>query len=438
MGPQALSSKRETSPDSQPGSAGEAHRSWPSEATLQRTRSGRGKKIWIIGGLAVALVGGGLYAGTKMLKLKAKGEAASIAAAVDKKGGKTSNNLTVTTQKPLEANVVRTLLVTGSLAAWDELPIGTQTSGLAIKDVLVEEGDRVQAGQLLVRFDDSLLRADLLSREAALRETQALAAEAEANIRRAEELARTGAISNRDLDSRRSAALTTKARVGVAEAAREQAAARLRQTELRSPVNGTIARRNARIGAVMSAGGMELFRIIRDDRVELAAEVPEIDLRSIETGQKAILSAVSVKDGKPYEGRVRLVSPVIDTRTRIGSVRIEVPSTPDLKPGMFVSALVETKTFKALTVPEAAIIYRDARAIVIVVEPTPNEKGYHQVHERIVTPGTRQGDRIAILSGLSADEQVVLSGAGYLKESDQVKINNEPVGGAVRPLPSVP
>ena len=199
---------------------------------------------WILlGAVVLAVAGTGAY-----LALKSKPAAEGKPAVAEGKDKDSSSTLTVTTLKVTASVVPSQLLVTGSLASWDELPIGTQTSGLAITEVFVDEGDKVKAGQLLARFDDKVLRADLLSREASLREAQALATEAEANIRRAEELARTGAISTRDLDARRSAALTTKARVGVAEAARVQAAARLAQTEVRSPTNGTVAKRNARLG----------------------------------------------------------------------------------------------------------------------------------------------------------------------------------------------
>lgn len=379
---------------------------------------------WIIlGTIVLAAAGIGTY-----LLLKPDGKPVAGAGAVD-----TSSILTVTTVAAQPSDIPRQLLVTGSLAAWDELPIGTQTSGLAITQVLAEEGDQVKAGQLLARFDDAVLRADLMSREASLREAQALATEADANIRRAEELARTGAISTRDLDARRSAALTTKARVGVAEAARAQAAARLAQTEVRSPADGTVSRRNARLGAVMSAGGTELFRIIRDDRVELLAEVPEIDLRQLAVGQTVELSALD-GNGKPFTGRVRIISPVVDVKTRIGTVKIEVPHDPGLRPGMFLTARVRTGMQNAPVVPEEAIVYRDAKSWAIVMDPAVDDKGHHLVTAREVQTGPRADGRVSILSGVRGGEQVVLTGAGYLKTGDKVIVTDQP-SDTVNPLP---
>jgi HlyD family secretion protein len=392
---------------------------------------GRSKLKWILlGTVLVALAGAGAYVAFKP-KQTADGKPA---AAADKGDKDSSSILTVTTVKATASDVPRQLLVTGSLASWDELPIGTQTSGLAIVEVLVDEGDKVKAGQLLARFDDKVLRADLLSREASLREVQALAAEAEANIRRAEELARTGAISTRDLDARRSTALTTKARVGVAEAAKVQATARLAQTEVRAPTDGTIAKRNARLGAVMSAGGTELFRIIRDDRVELLAEVPEIDLRQLAVGQTAELSALDI-NGKPFIGTVRIISPIVDTKTRIGTVKIDVPHDQYLRPGMFLTARVRTGTQSAPVLPEEAVVYRDAKSWAVVVDPTKDDKGHQTVTAREVQTGPRDGNRLAILSGLKAGEDVVVTGAGYLKSGDKVIVTQAP-SDKINPLPA--
>lgn len=348
--------------------------------------------------------------------------------------GSTSNILTVTSVTATPENVARNLMVTGSLAAWDELPIGTQVSGLAIVQVLVDEGDKVKAGQVLARFDDSVLKAELASREASLREAEAIATEAEANIRRAEELSRTGAISGRDLDARRSTAATAKARVGVAIAARDQAAVRLAQTEIRSPTDGTVAKRNARLGAVMSAGGTELFTIIRDDRVELVAEVPEVDLPSLAPGQEVVLNATDA-DGNPFVGTVRLVSPVVDVRSRIGQVKIALPASPQLRPGMFVSGIARVGTVSAPVVPEAAIVYRDAKSLLVVADKAADENGHHVVHVREIRTGSRANGKVAILSGVTAGESVVLTGAPYLREGEKVTISDGVVGGDVRPLP---
>jgi len=334
----------------------------------------------------------------------------------------------VTTAPVVTADMPRVLMVTGSLAAWDELPIGTSTSGLAIVEVLADEGDRVQAGQLLARFDDSVLRADLLQKEASLKEAEAVAAEAQANVRRAEELAKTSTVSQRELESRRATAATAQARVGVAQANREQAQARLRQTEVRAPAAGTIAKRNARLGAVMSAGGTELFRLIRDDRVELVAEVPERDLAALRVGQPVTLAEDGTR-GTAHTGTVRLIAPTVDPRTRMGVVKVDVTGAADLRPGMFVVGTIELGRVAAPAVPETAVVYKDAKPLLFVRDAADT------VHMRMVETGVRADGRVAILRGVETGEEVVVAGAGYLKDGDTVTVApSDQV--AVKPLPT--
>ncbi|WP_114392404.1 efflux RND transporter periplasmic adaptor subunit [Oleisolibacter albus] len=373
--------------------------------------------IWLLGGVAVVAV---VAVGYKVMGPKPPPVAAPASQAAA---------LTVTAA-PVEQGVVRrTLLVTGSLAAWDELPIGTQTSGLAIVEVLVDEGDAVKAGQLLARFDDSELKADLAAKEASLREAQATAEEALTNTRRAEELSKTGAISVRELDSRRATAATAQARVGVAEAARMQAQVRVKQTEVRAPTDGTITRRNARLGAVMSAGGTELFRLIREDRVELVADVPEMDLRDLVVGQPVSLSVDGSSEAAV--GTIRLISPVVDPKTRLGTIKVDVPKSRLLRPGMFVGGRVETGTIQAPLVPAGALVYKDSKPLVFTLGEGD------KVQMRAVETGPLEGGRVAILKGVATGDRVVVAGAGYLKDGDVVTVAAVP-DIPVRPLPTQP
>lgn len=375
------------------------------------------RKRWLFLGVALAVLAVGAVVATR------GGKPVPGAGAPNADTG-----MTVTTAPVVQVEAPRTLMVTGSLAAWDELPIGTATSGIAVVEVLVDEGDRVQAGQLLARFDDSVLKADLLQKEATLREAEAVAAEAQANVRRAEELGRSGTVSQRELESRRATAATAQARVGVAQANREQSLARLRQTEIKAPTAGTIVKRNARLGAVMSAGGVELFRLIRDDRVELVAEVPERDLAGIVAGQPVAL-ALDGGAGPEREGRVRLVSPTVDPKTRIGTVKVDVPAAPDLRPGMFLIGRIRTGTTVGPAVPETAIVYKDAKPLLFVLG------GDGKVQMRPVQTGTRAAGQVTIAAGASVGETVVVAGAGYLKDGDPVVVADAQAATPVKPLP---
>jgi RND family efflux transporter MFP subunit len=380
------------------------------DASTARHRSAWRRPMLALAGLllgAAAIVGGGV------LWLKRPQPAATPAAA--------TAAMTVTATVVERGPVQKQLLVTGSLAARDELPLGTETSGLALADVLVDVGDHVERGQLLARFDDTVLRAQKQQAEASLHEAEANASEAAANARRAEELVKSGWISGKDFDNRRATALSMQARVGVAAANLALADAHLQQAQLRAPSPGTISQRSAHLGAVLLPGN-ELFRLIRDDHIELVAELPETDLTQVAPGQTVQLTVDGgASSGVPIDGRVRLVEPTVDVKSRLGRVRIEVTKSGLALPGMFVSGHIALGSSEALLVPERAVVYRDGKPLLFVIDSAG------KVEPRSVDLGPRDGSRIAILTGVSAGERVALQGAGYLKSGDLVRVvDNSP------------
>jgi RND family efflux transporter MFP subunit len=375
------------------------------------------KRSLIAGGVVLALALGGTYY--------------AMQPAAPAAGPKGTSDLTVTVVPIRQVTMARKLEINGSLRAFDELPLGTETSGLVIKQVLVDEGDHVSAGQLLARFNDDLLRADVVQKEALLREAEANAAEGLANIRRAEELLKTGAISQRDADNRRALASTADARVGVARATLEQARSRLRQADIRAPSDGIITYRGARVGAVMSAGGPELFRLLRDSRLELAADVIERDLIDIKPGQTVNLNIDTPSGTREVAGQVRLVSPSVDPKTRLGLVRIDVPIDPDLRAGMYTHGRIVMHTSTALAVPEPAVVYQAAKPIVFVVDAES------KAHVRQVLTGEREGGMIAITGSVAAGDRVVQMGAGYLKEGEKVVVSDKMPDVEIKPVPKL-
>jgi RND family efflux transporter MFP subunit len=363
------------------------------------------KRWWIAGLIGLAVVGGGAYVALK--------PSAPAAPAADK----VASALTVTVAPVQNGTVPRTLMITGSLAAFDELPIGTETAGLAISEVPVEIGDHVKQGQLLVRFNNSVLKAQQQQALASVHEAEANAVEARNNVQRAEELVKGGWMSHQDYDNRRALAGTMEARVAVAQANLALAEARLKQAEVRAPADGTISARTARVGAVVSAGGTELFRMIRDDRIELVAELPEADLALIKPGMPITLHVDGAADpSAKADGKVRLVEPTVDLRTRIGHVRIDVAKNAGTLPGMFVNGMVTLGQTAALVVPEKSVIYQNGEPKVMVIDQNSNAE------MRSVKLGPRSENDIALLSGVTAGEHVALRGATYLKSGDHVTV----------------
>ena len=367
----------------------------------------RRRRWWIAGLLGLAVAGGGAY-----VALQPKTAAPPVA-------GKPSSALTVTAAQVQNGTVPRTLMITGSLAARDELPIGTETQGLAISEVLVDIGDHVKQGQVLARFNNSVLKAQLQQAQASVNEAEANAVEARANAKRADDLAKSGWMSGQDHDNRRAIAATMEARVGVAQANLALAEAKLRQSEIHAPADGTISLRNARVGAVMSAGADPLFRMLRDDRIELVAELPEADLAQIKTGQTVKLSVDGAANGLSTIGTVRVIEPTVDVKTRIGRVRIDVDKGSGLLPGMYVTGRVALAQTTAPVVPEKAVIYMDGKPALVTVD-ADGKASLHQV-----TLGPRGAGTVAVLAGVATGDTVVVRGAGYLKEGDHVTVAPE-------------
>lgn len=335
---------------------------------------------------------------------------------------------TVTVGTAIKGAMIRTLVVNGSLAAWEELPIGAETGGWAIVEVAVEEGDRVTRGQLLARLDDSVLKAEVAQADAAiaqadaqLHKAEAMAATAASDAKRAHELSRNGYMSGQMAEQRETTLATATADVNVAhqnleaaKAMKAERAAQLAQTEIRAPTDGVIAKRMAYLGNVVEVG-QQLFHIVRDNRIELRAEVPEIDLLRLRAGQKATIT-VGDADARRVEGHIRLVGATVDPQTRIGIVYIALPDDPALKPGMFVRGVIETGSGDALQVPEEALVYKDGKPAVFVVGDDSRTR------LRMVEIGERRGGAVEIRNGLDAGDHVALAGAGYLKDGDLVRV----------------
>jgi len=320
--------------------------------------------------------------------------------------------LTVTTVVPQTATLPVKLSANGNIAAWQEASIGTEANGLRLAEVRVGVGDTVRRGQVLATFAPDTVQAELNQTRAGVAEAEATLADASANAQRARELSTTGALSAQQINQYLTAERTAKARLDATRAAAKMQELRLRQTQVLAPDNGVISARSATVGAVLPAG-MELFRLIRQGRLEWRAEVPAGDLARLKPG---VPVNVSTPSGSTIAGRVRMVAPTVDDKTRNGIVYVDLTSTGDAKAGMFARGEFEIGEGRALTLPQGAVLLREGFSYVMRVEPDA------RVAETKVTTGRRVGDRVEVTSGLDAASRVVASGAGFLADGDTVRV----------------
>lgn len=348
------------------------------------------------------------------------------------------------TVAPVESTrIARNLSVTGTVAADELIAVLPQTTGLQIEQILVDEGDFVKAGQVMAVLDSSVLqqqinqvKADVESKQAvvrqrlaALAQSQASQKEAERTLERNQQLANAGAISRQELDTRATTAATATEAVRVAEAniysaqadvrssqARlQQLQTQLGQTQVRAPAAGIVAEKNIEIGNV--AGNQQLFSIIRDGKLELQAQVPAIQLPQVQIGAPAKITSDSDRRVN-LQGRVREIAPLVNAQSRQAIVKIDLPNTSLLRPGVFARAAINTTTVSGIAIPAKAVVPQsDGSSTVFVltnqdkVQAIPVEVG------EILNDG-----RVEIKKGLKAGDRVIVAGAGYLKNGDRVRV----------------
>ncbi|MDJ0649647.1 MAG: efflux RND transporter periplasmic adaptor subunit [Xenococcaceae cyanobacterium MO_188.B19] len=383
------------------------------------------------------------------------------------------------TSRPIE----KTLEASGTVHAYELIPVMTPATGLQIKNILADEGNFVNQGQVLAKLNNSTLQAELVQAEATVRRVEARLAELKAGAR-AEEIARAreqvisakaslsqaeseldlvkkrvkrnrglkqeGAISLDRLDEILNQEKSSRANLDQAKARLEEAKqqlaelqagvrpeiisqakaevsqakgrvqyiqARIQETIVTAPVSGIVATRNARLGEITSSSET-LFSIIEDGKLELRLQVPETLIRAIKPEQK-----VRILNGNfqvpSIMGTVREVAPIIDGDSRQGTVKVDLPSQPDLKPGMFLRAEIATSQIQGKTVPTKALLPQaDGTAIAFVVQENNTVKAKSVEIGEILPDNS-----VEVLSGLESSDRIVLKGAAYLKDGDLVKIN---------------
>jgi HlyD family secretion protein len=309
--------------------------------------------------------------------------------------------LTVTVATIGTRRMETALLATGTVVAWEELPVSAEVAGLAITEVLVDEGDRVEKGQVLARLNDVQLQAQIEQQQASIREAAANLEAAEAELRRGQELAARNAISRQDVESRATAAKTAEARLAVAQAGLSQLDAKLDQTSIVAPADGYISKKSAVLGQVVQA-----FIVPNSAQRWLPNTFSNVLVLSL---------CLTGPAGRAIEAEVRAIAPIVDARTRLGTVYIALPPDSGLKPGMFARAEIADDRPMALAVPQKALVWRNGRNAVFAVH---NGKA----SLRPVKTGMRRDGWIEITEGLTPGDRVAVDGAGFLKDGDSVRV----------------
>ena len=359
-------------------------------------------------GIALAIVGAGSAAALAAALLVINARAADDAG----KPAAPKPALSVTTTQLQRSTLPLRVTANGSIAAWQEASIGTEANGLRLADVRVNVGDIVKRGQVLATFAPDTVQAEVAQSRAALAEAEGLLAEAALNAQRARDLQPSGALSAQQINQYLTAERTAKARLDAQRALAQTQQLRLRQTQVRSPDAGVISARSATVGAVLPAG-QELFRMIRQGRLEWRAEVPADDMAKVRAGMPVTLAPAS---GMAIAGTVRMVAPTVDPQTRNGLVYVDLKQPEGARAGMFARGDFEVGSAEGWTLPQSAVLLRDGFSHVFKVGADS------KIAQVKVGVGRRFGDQIEIVSGVAPTDRIVATGGGFLGDGDTVRV----------------
>ncbi len=328
---------------------------------------------------------------------------------------------------------------TGTVRAKVTAAVSAKVMGY-IKEITADAGDRVKAGQLLVRLDSRDLEAGYEQAQAALEEARTAMSEvenaiaaakaqlelAEVTFKRMKELYEKNSVTQQEYDeasarlrmarANHEMALSKKQqltqKIRQAEKAVESAAVMRSYAEITAPFGGVVTKRLADPGS-MAAPGVPLLELERDGSYRFEARLEESLLARVRTGDKVTVEFDAL--GKSLAARVTEIVPAVDAASRAFLVRIDLPASPGLKSGLFGRARFELGARPVLAVPAGAVVRRGQLRTVFVVE-----EGHARA--RLVTLGSERDGMVEILSGLEPGEQIVVPVPARLVDGSPVEV----------------
>ena len=323
-----------------------------------------------------------------------------------------------------------TVSVTGTLVSNARVDIKAEIIG-RITRFDKEEGDSVAAGEAVVWVNDenyqlALRQAQTASKvaDATLERVRLMEAHSLSELERAQNLLKSGGITDKDLKAAQLAEQDARAQAAVAAAQCEEARAavdvaqkRVRDAVIQSPIAGVIQKKFINKGAYVEAP-TALFTVVDNSRLELESPVASAGLGPIRTGQRVTFS-VNSYPGETFEGQVVEMAPAVDAETRSAKVRIQVPNPGSkLKAGMFAEGEILTgSTARAIVIPSAAV-YRDDRSakssyVFVLVDG--------KAVRRAVRIGREREGKLEIVEGLKAGDALISEQSIEIAEGVRVK-----------------
>ncbi len=284
-----------------------------------------------------------------------------------------------------------------------------------VREILFEEGDPVQKGQLLLRLQND-------EQKSAVEKARARLEHSRLEVKRQEELQKKGLTTEQALiDARYN---FEQDRLSLEDAQRS-----LSYTEVRAPISGTVTQRLVSVGDNVTVG-QPLLEIIDFSSMVARIYLPEKNLPRLKVGQKARIVAKAVRE-EPYEGRVLRISPVVDAASGTVKVTVKVGDQPGLRPGLFVNvALVTAVNHEALRLPKRALIYDNDQIFAFRLLPD------HTVEKLRVVVGLSGKDHVEPLTSFAEGDSVVVAGQAALKNHSKVRVVRGATGADTEDAPA--
>lgn len=312
----------------------------------------------------------------------------------------------VETDTAVVGRIARTVSIPGTVEPIRTVGVNAQVPG-AVIEVAVEEGDRVEAGEVVARLDDRELRAQLRSAEASF-------AVAEAAYRRAEQLLARQVITQPEYEADQAAYAAARAQL-------DQLRTRVGFTEVRAPIGGVVTTKAVQSGDVVG-NQARLLDVAEVDTMVVRVAVSELDVVDIASGDRVSVRLDAFGE-TPFDARVRRVFPAADPTTRLVPVEValEGSNAARARPGFLARVSFELAPREdAVLIPAGAIVSRGGgESVYLVADST--------VVLRSITPGLTERGRVEILDGLAPGDRVVTAGANLLRDGGLIRdVSREP------------
>ena len=308
---------------------------------------------------------------------------------------------------------METVSATGVVQAWQQSIISAKVSGYDITGVYVNVGDVVHKGQILAKLNIDQLNTQLQEQVANVAQAQANLVKAQTEESQAQSLIKVGAISSQE-----ELQYITTAKTAIATLNSEKAKLKLQQLDLsyaviKAPDNGIISSSTATVGSVVQ-NGSELFRLIRDNRLEWQAEINPDSLSKIKIGQ---IANINDMDGHNIQGKVRQIAPSLQSTTKSGLVYVDLPIGTKIQQGTYVTGTINIGSVTALTIPESSVVNRDGYNYVMLVESN------NTILQKKIELGDYVSNYVIVNSGVNSTDKIVVAGAEFLSNGDLVNVD---------------